>query len=52
MEDILEKNYISAKELQQVTGFGLNTCRTLIDETQEEMRNKKLYIPATKKNLH
>ena len=49
-EEILSQLYISAKDIQVlIPGLNINKCRELVDEIQEEMKEKKLYIPPSTK---
>lgn len=45
-EEILSKDYLEPKDIQVIIPkMNIKTCRELIDEVREEMRNKKLYVP-------
>ena len=49
-EEVLNQLYVSAKDIKTlIPGLNINKCRDLIDEIQEEMKEKKLYIPPSTK---
>lgn len=41
-------NYITIKELQQITGATYNVCRKIILETNEESKRLGFYVLPTK----
>lgn len=45
-DEILSKDYLEPKDIQVIIPkMNIKTCRELIDEVREEMKNKKLYVP-------
>jgi len=51
-EEILQQDYISAKDLKiLIPNLGVNKCTKYIKMFQDEMREKKLFIPETKEYL-
>lgn len=45
-EEILNQDYLQASDIQILIGnVNITTCRELIDEVREEMKNKNLYVP-------
>lgn len=47
-EKILEQYFINAKELQFITGFGINRCRELIKQARQQMINDGYFETPTK----
>lgn len=51
-EEILNQPYVDAKDIKMLMPkLGINRCRSLIDEIQEEMKEKKYYIPDGKPKM-
>ena len=51
-QEILDQTYLSAKDLKVIMPhIGLNKCRKYIEETIEEMKDKKLYVPEGKTKI-
>jgi hypothetical protein len=51
-QEILDQTYLSAKDLKVIMPhIGLNKCRKYIEETIEEMKEKKLYVPEGKTKI-
>ena len=51
-DEILDQLYVSAKEIKiLMPKLGINRCRSLIEEIQEEMRDKNYYIPSGKPKM-
>lgn len=51
-EEILEQTYISANDLKMlIPAMGINNCTNFIKEVIQEMKEKNLYVPKTKKLL-
>lgn len=45
-DEILNQDYLQASDIQILIGnVNITTCRELIDEVREEMKNKNLYVP-------
>lgn len=45
-DEVLNQDYVTAKDIQIIIGnVNIITCRELIDEVREEMKNKRLYVP-------
>ena len=45
-DDVLEQTYMDAKDLKIIIpGLNINKCREFIEEIQQEMEQKKLFIP-------
>lgn len=47
----MNKNYISAKELQTELGISYQSALQIIIEVQKEMKERNYLIPTTKKKL-
>lgn len=47
-ENIRNQYYINAKELQELTGFGINKCREIIKLALVKMEQDGCYIVRTK----
>lgn len=51
-DEILDQLYVSADDIKTlIPKLGINRCRSLIDEIQEEMKEKKLFVPDGKPKL-
>ena len=51
-QEILDQTYLSAIDLKVIMPhIGLNKCRKYIEETIEEMKVKKLYVPEGKTKI-
>lgn len=49
-EEVLNQLYISAKDIQVlIPGLNIIKCRELIEEIQQEMKEKNLYVPPSTK---
>lgn len=45
------KEYINAKELQQLTGLSYRLAMEVINKVRKEMKEKEYYIPQSKSKL-
>lgn len=45
------KEYITAKELQQLIGTGYQSAMKIIDEVREEMKQKNYLIPKCRQKV-
>lgn len=45
------KEYISTKELQEITGLSYQSAMKVIDDVREEMKNKNYLIPQSRKKV-
>lgn len=45
------KEYITAKELQELIGTGYQSAMKIIDEVRDEMKNKNYLIPKCRKKV-
>lgn len=45
------KEYINAKELQELTGIGYLSAMKIINNVREKMKKKGYYIPTTKSKV-
>lgn len=45
------KEYINAKELQEMTGIGYQSAMRIINNVREKMEKKGYYIPQTKSKV-
>lgn len=45
------KEYITAKELQQIIGTGYQSAMKIINEVREEMKNKNYLIPKCRQKV-
>lgn len=45
------KEYITAKELQELTGIGYQSAMKIINEVREEMKQKNYLIPNCRKKI-
>ena len=45
------KEYITAKELQEMTGIGYQSAMKVIDRVREQMKEKGYYIPNSKSKV-
>lgn len=45
------KEYITAKELQVITGTGYQSAMKIIDEVREEMKQKNYLIPKSRQKV-
>lgn len=49
MNKILEKNFITTKDLKELTGFGTSKCKKILSDIKEEMLNDNKFVPFDKK---
>lgn len=47
-KEILNQYFINAKELQELTGYGINRCREIIKQARIKMVEDGCYIVRTK----
>ena len=47
----MNKEYITTKELHEMTGIGINKCKEILSEIKKEMLEKGMYVPYEKKLL-
>lgn len=45
------KEYITTKELQEMTGIGYQSAMKVIDRVREQMKEKGYYIPNSKSKV-
>ena len=45
------KEYITAKELQDLTGIGYKSAMEIINKVREEMKNKNYLIPKCRRKV-
>ena len=45
------KEYITIKELQEITGISYRSATKIIDKVREEMKEKGYYIPQSKNKI-
>ena len=45
------KEYITTKELQEMTGIGYQSAMKVIDRVREQMKEKGYYIPKSKSKV-
>ena len=45
------KEYISTKELQEITGLSYQSAMKVINDVREEMKNKNYLIPQSRKKV-
>lgn len=51
-EQILDQMYMSAEDLKTlIPSMGIGNCTNVIKEIMQEMEEKKLFVPKTKKYL-
>ena len=43
--------YITAKELQEITGLSYQSAMKVINDVREEMKNKNYLIPQSRKKV-
>lgn len=47
-ERILEQYFITAKDLQKLTGIGINRCREIIKQARNQMLEEGCYLARSK----
>ena len=47
----MDKEYINAKELQEMTGIGYQSAMKIIDKVREKMKEKGYYIPQCRTKI-
>lgn len=50
-EEILKNYYITAEDIRKIMPIGINKAQRIINDLQEEMKQKKYYIPSGKKKV-
>ena len=51
-EDILNQDYLSAKDIKKlVPEWGVNSIAKFVTQVQEDMKERKLFIPQSKSKL-
>jgi len=51
-KEVLDKLYLSANDVKQlIPTLSIDKCRKLIDESREEMKQKKYFVPQSKPRL-
>lgn len=50
-EEILKNYYITADDIRKIMPVGISKAQKIINELQEEMKNKNYYVPEGKKKV-
>lgn len=50
-EELLKQYYLSSDDIMKILGIGKNKSLEVIKELQEEMKQKKYYIPQGRKKV-
>lgn len=50
-KELLNSYYLSADDLMKILGIGKSTAMKIVNEIQEEMKQKKYLIPKSRKKV-
>ena len=51
-EEVLDQLYVSPQDIKiLIPTLGMDVCRQLIEETRNEMKEKKYFVPETKPKI-
>lgn len=50
-KELLNNYYLSADDLMKILGIGKSTAMKIVNEIQEEMKQKKYLIPKSRKKV-